>query len=74
MKKQKVVRSFGPTGKGKEENLIQALKDGWIFVRASEYIEGGGGYAGFIEYILEKNEDSPEEEKLRKELEANRNA
>lgn len=70
MKKQKVVRSFGPTGRGKEENLRKALEDGWIFVRASEYIEGGGGYAGFIEYILEKDEDSKEEEKLREELEA----
>lgn len=70
MKKQKVVRSFDPTGRGKEEDLRKALEDGWIFVRASEYIEGGGGYAGFIEYILEKDEDSPEEEKLREELEA----
>lgn len=74
MKKQKVVRSYGPSNKAGEEDLKRALEDGWLFVRASEYVEGKNGYSGYIECILEKNdEDSPEEVKLKKELEATRN-
>ena len=50
----KVVRSYGPSSVGKAKDLEEAFKEGYEFVRASDYIEGGGGYAGYIEYILRR--------------------
>lgn len=70
MKKQIVVRSFAPNCTSSDEELKRTLKDGWVLVRASEFIQSQGDKAGYIEYILEKDEDSKEEEKLREELEA----
>lgn len=53
MKKQyRVVRSYGPSSTGKTVELEKAFEEGYEFVRASEYIEAKGGYAGYIEYIL----------------------
>ena len=73
MKKQIVVRSFTPNSTKSEEDLKNALKAGYQLVRASEFIPPQGSKVGYIEYILEEDEDSPEEEKLRQELKANRN-
>lgn len=70
MKKQKVVRSYSPNCTRDAEELTEALKNGYKFVRASEFIPPQGNKVGYIEYIVEKDEDSPEEEKLREELEA----
>lgn len=70
MKKQKVVRSYAPNCTRSAEDLVDALENGWLLVRASEFIPEQGSKAGYIEYILEKDEDSPKEEKLREELEA----
>ena len=50
----KVVRSYGPTSVGESKDLEEAFKEGYEFVRASDYIEGGRGYAGYIEYILRR--------------------
>lgn len=50
----KVVRSYGPTSIGKTDELERAFRDGYGFVRASEYIEGSRDKAGYIEYILRK--------------------
>lgn len=73
MKKQIVVRSFTPNSTKSEEDLKSALKAGYQLVRASEFIPAQGSKVGYIEYILEMDEDSPEEEELRKKLEENRN-
>lgn len=70
MKKQKVVRSYSPNCTRDAEELTEALKNGYQFVRASEFIPPQGNKVGYIEYIVEKDEDSPKEEKLREELEA----
>ena len=70
MKKQKVVRSYAPNCTSSDEELKRTLKDGWLLVRASEFVPSQDSKAGYIEYILEKDEDSKEEEKLREELEA----
>lgn len=70
MKKQKVVRSYAPNCTRSDEDLVKALENGWLLVRASEFIPEQGSKVGYIEYILEKDEDSKEEEKLREELEA----
>lgn len=70
MKKQKVVRSYAPNCTRDDEELAEALKNGWLLVRASEFIPPQGNKVGYIEYIVEKDEDSPKEEKLREELEA----
>lgn len=69
MKKQKVVRSYSPNCGLSAKELETALKDGYQLVRASEYIPSQGDKAGYIEYILEKGGDTPEEEKLKQELE-----
>lgn len=50
----KVVRSYGPTSIGKTDDLERAFRDGYEFVRASEYVEGSRDKAGYIEYILRK--------------------
>lgn len=50
----KVVRSYGPTSNGKAKDLEEAFEEGYKFVRASEYIEGSAGKAGYIEYILRR--------------------
>jgi len=73
MKKQIVVRSYSPNCKKDAEELTEAFKNGFQLVRASEFIPPQGSKVGYIEYILEEDEDSPEEEKLRQELKANRN-
>lgn len=70
MKKQKVVRSYSPNCTKDAAELTEALKNGYQFVRASEFIPPQGNKVGYIEYIVEKDEDSPKEEKLREELEA----
>lgn len=56
MYKYKVVRSFGPSSNGRNAELQEAFEEGYEFVRASEYIEGRSGYAGYIEYILRRKE------------------
>ena len=56
MDKYKVVRSYGPSANGRSAELQEAFEEGYEFVRASEYIEGRTGYAGYIEYILRKKE------------------
>jgi len=70
MKNQIVVRSFAPNSTKSAYDLEKALKAGYKLVRASEFIPAQGSKVGYIEYILEEDEDSPEEEKLREELEA----
>lgn len=72
MKKQIVVRSFAPNSTKSADDLEKALKAGYTLVRASEFIPAQGSKVGYIEYILEQNEDSPEEEKLRQELKETR--
>ena len=57
MDKYKVVRSYGPSANGRNTELQEAFEEGYEFVRASEYIEGRTGYAGYIEYILRKREN-----------------
>ena len=54
MTKYKVVRSYGPDSMGQTKELQSAFDIGYEFVRASEYIEGLHGKAGYIEYILKK--------------------
>lgn len=49
-----VVRSYGPNSKGKAIDLEAAFKDGYEFVRASEFVEGEAEFAGYIEYILRR--------------------
>lgn len=70
MKKQIVVRSFAPNSTKSADDLEEALGKGYQLVRASEFIPAQGNKVGYIEYILEKDEDNPKEEKLREELEA----
>ena len=53
-KQYKVVRSYGPNSVGKASDLEAAFRAGYQFERASEYIEGDHGSAGYIEYILYK--------------------
>lgn len=53
-KKYCVVRSYGSGSYGKATELEEAFKNGWQFVRASEYTPNNGGRVGYIEYILEK--------------------
>ena len=54
----KVVRSYGPTSIGKTDDLERAFRDGYEFVRASEYVpeitHSGVRRYGYIEYILRK--------------------
>ncbi len=50
----KVVRSYGPASTGEAKDLEKAFKEGYEFVRASDYIEGRVGYSGYIEYILRR--------------------
>lgn len=54
MTKYKVVRSYGPDSMGQTRELQSAFDIGYEFVRASEYVEGLHGKAGYIEYILKK--------------------
>lgn len=50
----KCVRSFNPNSATSKVPLDSAFKDGWEFVRASEYVPESGSYYGYIEYILRK--------------------
>ncbi len=50
----KVVRSYGPDSNGKTKDLEEAFKNGYEFVRASEYVNGEYTYSGYIEYILRR--------------------
>lgn len=53
-KQYRVVRSYGPNSVGKASDLEAAFRAGYQFERASEYVEGDRGSAGYIEYILYK--------------------
>lgn len=50
----KCVRSFNPNSATSKVPLDSAFKDGWEFVRASEYVPESGLCYGYIEYILRK--------------------
>lgn len=51
-KKYCVVRSYGSASYGKAIELEEAFKDGWQFVRASDYTPDYEDKSGYIEYIL----------------------
>lgn len=50
----KVARSYTQSYPIGQLEISVALKDGWEFVRASEYVPKKGKNGGYIEYILRK--------------------
>ncbi len=50
----KTVRSYTDNCKTQNSDLINAFKEGFEFVRASEVVNNSGSYCDYIEYILRK--------------------